>query len=107
MIKKERRCNMKRSIILNSDFLRRTRKALEYNQDYMAKQLGVTRCTYVRYEHDKPFLDKDMVSKIANVLSVDFESLVIRDMNKKLDRISNYPDDELMERLFKHKSNAG
>ena len=94
---------MKRSIIINSDFLRKTRKALEFNQDYMAKQIGVTRCTYARYEHDRPFLDKDMVCKIANVLSVDFESLVMLDMNKELNRISNYSDDTLKERLFKQK----
>ena len=92
---------MKRSIIINSDFLRKTRKALEFNQDYMAKQIGVTRCTYAKYEHDKPFLDKETVSKIADVLSVDFESLVMLDMNKEFERISNYPDEVLKERLFK------
>lgn len=92
---------MKRSIIINSDFLRRTRKSLELNQDYMAKEIGVSRCTYARYEHDRPFLDKETVYKIANVLSVDFESLVMLDMNKELDRIANYPDEALKERLFK------
>ena len=94
---------MKRSIIINSDFLRKTRKSLEFNQDYMAKKIGVTRCTYARYEHDRPFLDKETVYKIANVLSVDFESLVMVDMNKELDRIANYPDEALKERLFNHK----
>lgn len=94
---------MKRSIIINSDFLRKTRKALEFNQDYMAKQIGVTRCTYARYEHDRPFLSKDIVYKIANVLSVDFESLVALDMNNEFDRISNYSDDDLRNRLFKQK----
>ena len=94
---------MKRSIIINSDFLRKTRKALEFNQDYMAKQIGVTRCTYAKYEHDRPFLNKETVSKIADVLSVDFESLVMLDMNKEFERISNYPDEVLKERLFKHK----
>lgn len=92
---------MKRSIIINSDFLRKTRKALEFTQDYMSKQLGVTRCTYARYEHDRPFLDKDMVSKIAEVLSIDFKSLVMLDMDKEFDRIANYPDEALKERLFK------
>ena len=92
---------MKRSIIINSDFLRKTRKALEFNQDYMAKQIGVTRCTYAKYEHDRPFLNKETVSKIADVLSVDFESLVMLDMNKEFERISNYPDEVLKERLFK------
>ena len=92
---------MKRSIIINSDFLRKTRKALEFNQDYMAKKIGVTRCTYARYEHDRPFLDKETVLKIADVLSVDFESLVIIDMNKELERISNFPNEILKERLFK------
>ena len=92
---------MKRSIIINSDFLRKTRKALEFNQDYMAKQIGVTRCTYAKYEHDRPFLDKETVSKIADVLSVDFESLVMIDMNKEFERIANYPDEALKERLFK------
>ena len=92
---------MKRSIIINSDFLRRTRKSLELNQDYMAKKIGVTRCTYARYEHDRPFLDEETVFKIADVLSVDFESLVMIDMNKELERISNFPDEILKERLFK------
>ena len=92
---------MKRSIVINSDFLRKTRKALEFNQDYMANKIGVTRCTYARYEHDRPFLDKETVFKIADVLSVDFESLVMIDMNKELERISNFPDEILKERLFK------
>ena len=92
---------MKRSIIINSDFLRKTRKALEFNQEYMAKQIGVSRCTYAKYEHDRPFLDKETISKIADILSVDFESLVMLDMNKELERISDYPDEVLKERLFK------
>lgn len=99
--KKERRYDMKRSIIIDNDFLRKTRKSLEVNQEYMASNLGVTRKTYARYEKERAYLDKETVSKIASLLSVDFESLVIIDINKELDRIAEYPDEVLKERLFK------
>ena len=93
---------MKRSIIIDNDFLRKTRKSLEVNQDYMARSLGVTRKTYARYEKERAYLDKETVSKIALLLSVDFERLVITDINKELNRIAEYPDEVLKDRLFKH-----
>ena len=93
---------MKRSIIIDNDFLRKTRKSLEVNQDYMARSLGVTRKTYARYEKERAYLDKETVSKIALLLSVDFESLVITDINKELNRIAEYSDEVLKDRLFNH-----
>ena len=100
--KKERRYDMKRSIIIDNDFLRKTRKSLEVNQEYMASNLGITRKTYARYEKERAYLDKETVSKIALLLSVDFESLVITDINKELNRIAEYPDEVLKDRLFNH-----
>lgn len=93
---------MKRSIIIDNDFLRKTRKSLEVNQEYMASNLGVTRKTYARYEKERSYLDKETVSKIALLLSVDFERLVITDINKELNRIAEYPDEVLKDRLFNH-----
>lgn len=91
---------MKRCIILNSEFLRKTRKSQEFTQENMAKEIGVTRCTYARYEHGRPFIDKETVYKMASLLNVDYENLVALDMNEEINKIANYPDEDFKKRLF-------
>lgn len=90
---------MKRNIVINNEVLRKTRKAMEISQEDMANNLGVTRKTYERYEKERAYLSKDTIMKIASLLNVDYDTLVLLDIEKEIERIANYPLDKLKERL--------
>lgn len=90
---------MKRNIIINSKMLRNTRKEIGLKQEDMANNLGVTRKTYIRYESERVCLSKDVVMKIADILIVDCETLVLMDIEKEIERIMNYPTNKFKERL--------
>ena len=88
---------MKRSIVINTDILRKARKATEISQQDMAKSLGVTRKTYERYEKkgERVYLDKDVVMKIASLLNIEYDTIVLLDIEKEIERIENYPVEKL------------
>ena len=104
MWKKERSLDMKLSIVINKDVLRRTRKGLELTQEYMAHSLGVTRKTYAKYESERTYLSEDTVRMIALLLNIDMKDLVLFDINKEIERIKNMSDEEFKElsRQYNH-----
>ena len=94
---------MKRSIVINTDILRKARKATEISQQDMAKSLGVTRKTYERYEKkgERVYLDKDVVMKIASLLNIEYDTIVLLDIEKEIEMIENYPVEKLKEKLHR------
>ena len=90
---------MKRNIIINNELLRVTRKAKGITQENMADYLGVTRKTYARYEKESAYMSRDTVERIARELNVEQDALILLDMDKEIERISNYPLDKLREKL--------
>ena len=90
---------MKRNIIINNELLRVTRKAKGITQENMADYLGVTRKTYARYEKERAYMSRDTVERIARELNVEQDALILLDMDKEIERISNYPLDKLREKL--------
>ena len=94
---------MKRSIVINTDILRKARKATEISQQDMAKSLGVTRKTYERYEkkRERVYLDKDVVMKIASLLNIEYDTIVLLDIEKEIERIEKYPVEKLKEKLHR------
>ena len=90
---------MKRHIIVNSETLKRIRKELGIKQEDMANSLGVTRKTYIRYEAERAYLSDDTICKLASLLNVDADKLILLDINKEIEKIKCYPDDKLKERL--------
>ena len=90
---------MKRNIIINNELLRATRKAKGITQENMADYLGVTRKTYARYEKERAYVSRDTVERIARELNVEQDALILLDMDKEIERISNYPLDKLREKL--------
>ena len=94
---------MKRSIVIDTKVLRKARKATEISQQDMAKGLGVTRKTYERYEKkgERVYLDKDVVMKIASLLNIEYDTIVLLDIEKEIERIENYPVEKLKEKLHR------
>lgn len=90
---------MKRSIVINNEVLRKARKEMKISQENIANNLGVTRKTYERYEKERAYLSKDTILKISSLLDVDYDALVLLDIEKEIERIANYPLDKLKERL--------
>ena len=91
---------MKRNIIINNELLRATRKAKGITQENMADYLGVTRKTYARYEKERAYVSRDTVERIARELNVEQDALILLDMDKEIERISNYPLDNLREKIL-------
>ena len=94
---------MKRSIVIDTNVLRKARKATEISQQDMAKSLGVTRKTYERYEKkgERVYLDKDVVMKIASLLNIEYDTIVLLDIEKEIESIENYPVEKLKEKLHR------
>lgn len=90
---------MKRNIIINNEVLRVTRKLKGITQEYMAEYLGVTRKTYARYEKERAYMSRDTVERIAQKLNVEQDALILLDMDKEIERITNYPLDKLRGRM--------
>ena len=94
---------MKHSIVIDTNVLRKARKATEISQIDMAKSVGVTRKTYERYEKkgERVYLDKDVVMKIASLLNIEYDTIVLLDIEKEIESIENYPVEKLKEKLHR------